>query len=592
MFLLVGWISLAAHATPIAVEMSHADAGVSLAGAMGYRVDETGQLTLKEVRSRSGLDQFIFPDKPVVRGGDPRPVWFLIRVFQSGSNGDWVLSTRSTSVQDMQFYGPFDASGKTRDAPVLTGALLPFETRPLASEALSVRLQLSEPGEYTLYVRALALTPQTYDFRMYDIEKFYASWQDKRIFDGICYGIMLAMLVYNLVLLLVFRDATFALYVLSGGFALLTLVSFNGHASHYLFPNWPVFANRLNVIVPALWIFFGALFANSFLDLKRYAPVVAKMVLAMAVLALGAALLGAVGQQTLAQTANEHISLLGTAVIFAGAAISWYRGFLPARWYIGGQFALFSTVILSIMVNWGYLYWPFIDDNGLQIGVAVEVMVFAVALSSRIRMMQSMQTELTQRTERLTVASETDPLTGVANRAGLAHQASSILRHPFERTLILLDLDKFKPVNDLYGHEAGDAVLVEVARRIKAEVRAEDTVARVGGDEFVVLLNQSYERKVLELISRRLLDAVAQPVAYSDKQLLVGGSLGIARYPGNGLTLPDLMQAADVAMYHVKKHGRDGFAFFEDLSEADAQVAAPTVAGRPPVVAAARHPQG
>jgi diguanylate cyclase (GGDEF)-like protein len=190
-----------------------------------------------------------------------------------------------------------------------------------------------------------------------------------------------------------------------------------------------------------------------------------------------------------------------------------------------------------------------------------------------------MQIELEKHAKRLTLASETDPLTGVANRAGLAQQAARVLTSQNERTLLLLDLDKFKPINDLHGHEAGDVVLVEIARRIKALLRSDDMVARVGGDEFVILLTQAHERSVLEQISKRLLAAIVQPVPYAEKELCVGGSLGIARYPGNGLTLPDLMQAADVAMYHIKRNGRAGFAFFDDLSDLEAQSAAQSVAG-------------
>jgi len=568
------------------VPLQRVNGGIGLMGAVAYLQDDSGKLTLEDVRSRSAQSRFVSPGILPKQGGDPHPIWFRIQVRQLAVHGDWVLSTAGTSVQDMQFYGPFDASGQAIQAPILTGSLRPFANRPLASERLSMRLQLQEPGDYTVYVRATSLTKRVYAFRVWDIADFNADGQDKRLFDGLCYGILVAMLVYNLVLLLVFRDRTYALYVLSGGFALLTLVSFNGHVAHYLLPNQPVWADRMNVIFPALWIALGTLFAHSFLDLQRYAPTTARLVLLVTGLAMGSAVLGVLGEQTLAQAANEYVSLLGTAVVFVGAVLAWYRGFAPARWYLAGQLALFSTVILAVLINWGYFDSSFMEDNGLQIGVAVEVMVFAVALSSRIRLMQAVQTELKVRTAHLTVASETDPLTGVANRAGLASRAQAVLTLPHQRTLILLDLDQFKPINDQYGHEAGDAVLVEIARRIQAQLRSDDTVARVGGDEFVVLLNHAHERSVLEQISTRLLAAIAQPVEFAGHPLRVGGSLGIARFPGNGLTLPDLMQAADVAMYHVKRNGRAGFAFFEDMSDQEAQTAAQSAVVNRPASAA------
>lgn len=552
--------------------------GQSLAGQVAYFVDEGGQLQIDEVRSAEMAARFATPDTPPALAGSPHPVWFALRFRQETPQGDWVVSLPATAIQDLRFYGPFDASGRAVQAPVVTGSWQPFETRPLSSEFMSVRMRLPAAGEYTLYVRALSLTGRVYDFRVAEMADFLVNAQNKRIFDGLCYGVILAMLVYNLVLLLVFRDRTYALYVVSGAFAVLSLASFNGHVAHYLLPQFPRLSDRLNVVFPAMWILTGALFAYSFLDLRRLAPGWRWSVLGLAGVAALNVLAGIVGFQTLAQAVNEYVSLAGTGVIFVCAVQSWRRGFAPARWYVSGQAALFSTVVITVLNNWGYLDWTFIDDNGLQIGVSIEVMVFAVALGSRIRLMQAVQAELTRKTEHLIQAAETDPLTGVANRAGLAVRAQELLQHPFERTLLLLDLDKFKPVNDLYGHEAGDAVLVEVTRRIKAQLRASDVVARIGGDEFVVLLSDSLERKALEIISNRLMQTICEPVQFGGHQLSVGSSVGIARYPGNGLALADLMHAADVAMYHIKKNGRAGFAFFDDLSGEQAQQAVQSAA--------------
>ena len=554
-----------AIAQPQPVVLEYAKGGLPLQGKVGVMLDGSGVLTIDDVRARYGTALFSYPETLVLDQGNGKPTWFAIGLQQTHGPGDWVLTLPSTTVQDLQFIGPFDAVGKSIGATVHTGTTRDFNTRPLNSEKFSLRVQLPGPGTYTLYVRSASQTAQVYDFRIWDLAAFFADRQDKRIFDGLCYGVLLGMLVYNLMMLLVFRDRTYAYYVLTVAFATLTVVNFNGHDAHYLFFSVPLVAERATVVFPAVWMVFGALFCHSFLNLARYAPVIGKIVIGLAGLSGFSAVVGLLGYLSLANTLNEYLALISTLVVFVGASLAWKHGFVPARWYLLGHLMLFVSVAVVVFTGWGYLRWPFVSDNGLQTGVAIEVMVFAVALSSRIRLMQSVQAELKVRTEQLTVASETDPLTGAANRAGLAQQASQVLTHPNQRTLILLDLDKFKPVNDLYGHEAGDAVLVEIARRIKALLRADDMVARVGGDEFVVLLNQANDRAVLEHISQRLLDSIAQPVAFGGQMLTVGGSLGIARYPGNGLTLPDLMQAADVAMYHIKKNGRAGYAFFDDV---------------------------
>jgi diguanylate cyclase (GGDEF)-like protein len=394
------------------------------------------------------------------------------------------------------------------------------------------------------------------------------------VFDGLCYGVVLGMLIYNLVLFLVFRDRNYLLYLLSGSAALLTILSFNGHIAHYILPNAPVLTDRLNTILPALWIATGSWFAYEFLALKQYAPIAGKLVLLTAGVATVTAGLAAWGLAGLGQTLNENVSLVGTLVVAWGAISAWRQGFLPARLYLLGQVALFSAIFIQVLINWGWLDWPFMYDNGMQAGVAIEVMIFATALSARVRALYVVQAELIRKTEHLTQATETDALTGVFNRAGLARRSTELLVNARQRTLLMLDLDKFKPINDVYGHAAGDAMLVEIAARIRQQVRPADVVARLGGDEFAILMSEPNEREVMELICQRILRAIAQPLMYEGHPLVVGGSLGVARYPADAATLDQLLSQADVAMYHIKKNGRAGFAFYEDLDAGEAEVAA------------------
>jgi diguanylate cyclase (GGDEF)-like protein len=281
----------------------------------------------------------------------------------------------------------------------------------------------------------------------------------------------------------------------------------------------------------------------------------------------------AVGYVTLAQVVVEYSSLVGMLVVTAGAMVSWRTGFQPARLYLAGQTALFVAVLVTILHSWGVIDWPFIMENGLQSGVAIEVMVFALALSSRLRLMQATQAQLQRRADEAVRVSESDPLTGICNRAGLASKARDLLAMQRQRTLILIDLDKFKPINDIHGHAAGDAMLVEVARRLKEQLRTSDVVARVGGDEFVVLIVEPHDRAELEVICQRLLVAIGKPLLFHGTTLNVGSSMGLARYPKDGAELAGLLHAADVAMYHVKKNGRSGFAFLEDLSSKETLMA-------------------
>ena len=228
----------------------------------------------------------------------------------------------------------------------------------------------------------------------------------------------------------------------------------------------------------------------------------------------------------------------------------------PARWYLAGQGALFVMVIALVLVNQGVLHAPFVLANGLQIGIVAELVVFAIALSRRIRALQEEQAVLGRRAADLAEAAATDPLTGLANRSGLARAAQPLLGGDGEHALMLLDLDRFKPVNDRHGHEWGDRVLQTVARRLQQQVRETDTVARLGGDEFVILLRDQRDAQLLLSLGERLALAVAEPIRNQGVEVAVGGSIGIARYPRDGRQLADLLRSADRAMYRAKRSDR------------------------------------
>ena len=158
-----------------------------------------------------------------------------------------------------------------------------------------------------------------------------------------------------------------------------------------------------------------------------------------------------------------------------------------------------------------------------------------------------------------------DPLTGLRRRQAIERELNALLektrgagRRPV--VLLLLDLDNFKAVNDQHGHAAGDAVLVEVARRIKTCVRAGDLAARLGGDEFAVVLVDGVPVERAQEIARDLVAAVVRPIALgAEAQGRVGISIGIAVQSGECHSAPQLFAAADLAMYEVKRQGKNGY---------------------------------
>jgi diguanylate cyclase (GGDEF)-like protein len=163
---------------------------------------------------------------------------------------------------------------------------------------------------------------------------------------------------------------------------------------------------------------------------------------------------------------------------------------------------------------------------------------------------------------------QTDFLTGLSNRSHLEVVMKELLSRPTTPgALLYLDLDRFKPVNDVHGHHAGDLVLTEVARRLRETVRSGATVARLGGDEFVVVLPECTTPR---RVAARLVEAVEAPIDIEGTVVTVGTSVGIAPFPDVAAGLGDLLRAADVALYEAKRTGRRGIVVARAVTSADA----------------------
>jgi diguanylate cyclase (GGDEF)-like protein/PAS domain S-box-containing protein len=171
-----------------------------------------------------------------------------------------------------------------------------------------------------------------------------------------------------------------------------------------------------------------------------------------------------------------------------------------------------------------------------------------------------------------------DALTGLPNRIlfgdRLRRMLSQLERRGGKMALLYLDLDHFKPVNDQYGHAFGDKVLIEAAKRMSACVRDSDTLSRRGGDEFVALLESPDPNTAAATVSRKLIDAVAKPMAIDGHSIDIGASIGVAIYPSDSDDAEGLLEAADQALYTAKQEGRGDFRFFrkEDQSKAQDQL--------------------
>jgi diguanylate cyclase len=265
------------------------------------------------------------------------------------------------------------------------------------------------------------------------------------------------------------------------------------------------------------------------------------------------------------RTWQMRFARLGAAVVM-GLAISGmhYTGMAAARFAPGAYCTSGATP----------------DNNWLAITIAVIafavltittiLLIYDSHLDSKTRrhnqQLEAANEQLEEVNARLQHVAMHDALSGLPNRLLLADRLNQAIaqaeRHEGRFALLVVDLDRFKSINDSLGHLAGDAMLKEVARRLAAALRKADTLARMGGDEFVLILNEISSQEDVETIAGRILTDIGRPIKLSDLELHSSASIGISVYPDHGTEAETLLQHADAAMYHAKKGGRDAYRVF------------------------------
>jgi diguanylate cyclase (GGDEF)-like protein len=338
--------------------------------------------------------------------------------------------------------------------------------------------------------------------------------------------------------------------VLSSGFAL-----------------WLVSQPRL----PAWQLAFGALIMGVGISTMHYTGMAALRMtpgIGYDPTLFGASLLIAVGASAAALWIAFHLRrntpyvrlARGGAAIVMGVAIvgMHYTGMAAARFADGS----FCGAAVDGLSGKG------LDNLVLVTSLAVLIIALLTSLlDARLEARTAVLADsLTQANQELTHLALHDTLTGLPNRTLLADRIQQAIQVAKERgscfALMFIDLDGFKPVNDAFGHHMGDQLLYQVGQRLREDLRSQDTLARIGGDEFVLLVQLSQPDDALRLAERQV-GLINQAFRVAEHELKISASVGIALFPGNGATPQELLMNADAAMYHAKGMGKNGYSFFD-----------------------------
>ena len=257
----------------------------------------------------------------------------------------------------------------------------------------------------------------------------------------------------------------------------------------------------------------------------------------------------------------------------------------------GSQFSILLPSPAGIVVLKSPPWW-----TGRRIGIAL-LLLLAVAVAASVwvfvlrRRVEQQTRELRESRELYRHMAHHDALTGLATRTLLRDRLENALERArrFGKTsaLLMLDLDRFKEINDYYGHGTGDQVLQVTAERIRAAIRKTDSIARLGGDEFIILLNDLADGEQVELIAAKIVSALAVPIWIGKFEVPVSVSVGVCTLADGSVGADLLLRRVDIAMYRAKARGRNCFQLFtSDMSDSDPAASHHAGSHSPPVTAA------
>jgi len=480
-----------------------------------------------------------------------------------------------------------------------------------------------QPGPHVYYLRFASHSVLTVPLALWRPEAFAERDRDVQLVLGLFYGLALALVLYNLMLFFAVRDGTYLVYVGYAAAFGLFLFGYDGLAYQYLWPASTWWANHASATALCITLALGAQFARSFLDTPRLARRADKVILAVIGAAAVLAACSASGWLLSYGTVLRTVSVLaaGMAALSIYVAVrALFGGYRPARFFLLAWAALLVFILIGALRNFTLVPSNLVTIYGLHFGFALDVLLLSFALGDRITLLRrervqaqaetvqaqellleatrenerELETRIAVRTAELNKANERlrseagerellmeqlrqqeehlrfmaqhDPLTGLPNRTSMQQRLALAMelakRNRKKVAVMMVDLDEFKRINDTRGHPAGDQALVQLAARLRTSVRGSDTVARYGGDEFVILAGELDRVEDASMVAEKVADMIGVPLSIQGGLEKVSCSIGISVFPDDAESGEELIALADRAMYATKTGKGKRYAFY------------------------------
>ncbi len=549
--------------------------------------DPERRLTIDDVTHEPWRSRFRPLPADRSSAGISRSAWWVRFEVANGDKAPaaWVTELANPFIDYVDAYQVTPAGVAAR---YQLGDYRPMAARPVPGVLIAMPF-VTGPGESDqLYMRFAANEVALLDFgqALWSPARFTAHQQLLTMLMGLVLGTAIAMLIYNFVLFLLIRVAEYFWYLFYGMSIVVLFITNSGVGLRYLWPDDLLLADAMPILAALMTFSFGILFTRAFLDTRHWTPRADRLLHGLLLLNLLALLCYGLHLRGVALALVLIIGLSFALFPIIGIMV-WRQGHRYARSYtLAWTVWSIATVavvlrIVGVLPNYAELVWA------IRIGFISEGMLLALALADRINVLkleksaaeneqhrvlarakEELELKVAERTAELEAANRTaealartDQLTGLANRRAFFEHAERELRRSLRYhqplSLIMFDIDYFKAINDTYGHAIGDEVIRRLATVAAATLRDTDMVARIGGEEFAVILPQTPAEGAMRLAERLRADFDSEAIAAREAELHVTASFGVATIGATKENLDEIMARADAALYEAKHRGRN-----------------------------------
>lgn len=523
--------------------------------------DVNGSYSFSEVNSPEWKDKYVDYFEEILSFGIKRTVYWVSFEFPKSTikdfPEDYFLELNNPNIDKIDIYIPMmdqEQSYKLKEIGV---------SRPTANKDITHNTWVFQIPHHVdlnkvFYLRIESTSAIRLPVIFWQKEAFLRDSFLKNSGFGAVYGILFAMLLFNLFIFFALRDKVYLFYVLYMGSMFFYQLQVHGHLKMFVDIPYGLYNGVFWLVLGAAFV-FSVYFTREFLQVRDQVPRLDKVLTGMVILAGVQSVLGFFGLNVWANHIAHGLGLLGPLFMITLATIRFRQGFKPARYYLlAWGFLLMGVLLWSLSA---YIDNPFPAVNYLLVATAGEAMLLSFALADRVRVLRLKKVELNEKVEHYRDLSLTDELTGLYNKRYLYIKMDEEIliaaRECKSLSFMVIDIDHFKFYNDNYGHWEGDKVLIKLGKIFMLSLKESHLAFRYGGEEFTILLPNT-EHDDAFCIAEKLREKIKKESFYPtpDKKAIVTVSIGLT-VMNAGDDISSLFQRADEALYKAKKEGRN-----------------------------------